>query len=212
MATDTERLLHEARAHLTDLHQDLAVAVGVAKTPDDEALTRIDAAIEAQRTKVQRLERMVAAGKVHATAEAIKAGKVKRQEAYAKAVKIAKGRVELARKLDDAFAALAPLLKEWEKQGIECHANAADVNRGFDWQYGLLAAARGNDSRLAGALDWAMHSIGLGTVGIYSDINVRKPIGMDFYSIEQAAEATAQKLAATLENAKRIADLKAEEI
>ena len=210
MANQTERLLHEARAGLSDLHKTLGRAVRVAQTPDDPELLEIDRKIDEQRRLIERLERMAEAGKVAESEEAIRAQIIARRAAVKKAGQLARDRIKLARQIDTAVAALGPLLAEWEAQGKECASNAAVVNRDLSagWQYAMLNAARGNDGRFATALDWAMHRAGLTERGITSDVTVRRPLG-DPYTLEQAATLVAERLQAQLDNLADIADKEA---
>lgn len=203
MATETERLLHEAKARLTDLHQELAVAVSKAKSPDDPELVAIDQAIEEQGEKIRRLERMVAAGRVAATAEARRAASARRVEAKEEAIKLAKARIELARKLDVAIAHVGELLAQWEFIGCQCQNSVAEVNRGnlnSGWDHMALITARGNSALFVGALEFALFKAGVGNLGIFTDmVAARKPLG-DFITLEYVAKLVAERLPAQLES------------
>jgi len=202
MATETERLLHQAEARLIDLNHELGAAVSKAKTPDAPELVAIDQAIEEQGAKIRRLQRMLAAGQVAASAEAKRELMKKREDGRTNAVRIARERIALAGKIDDAIAALTPLLREWDSAGVECHKFACDVNRkvpGMDWNGGMLNFARGNNGSFSGALENTLLRAGVGQEGIYChELAILRSSGS--VTLKSAAEYAAKTLEAQLEN------------
>ncbi len=209
MANDIKLAQHETRAKITDLKRELVAAVGKASTPDDPKIEALDAAIGQQEARLRRLVMMDEAGQVFASQAALKELRARRKAAHDKAIQISKDRIPVAENIDKAILALGALLNQWHELGAECQRNAAEVHssdRMPGWSYSMMCAARGDNGRFAGALDWALFKAQVGTLGISSDsVNLRRPLG-DPYSIHEAAEYTAVQLSKQLENSLSLID------
>ena len=203
MANDITLAQHETRAKIADLKRDLVAVVGKAETPDDPKIEALDIAIGQQEAKLRRLVMMEEAGKVFASQASIEELKARRKAAHDKAIQIAQDRISIAKKIDGLVFELGANLEKWRALGVECQRNAAEVHssdRMPGWSYSMMCAARGDNGRFAGALDWALFQAQVGRAGISSDlINLRRPLG-NYYSITEAAEYTAEQLTKQLDN------------
>lgn len=164
--------------------------------PDDERLVAADAALDAAKGRIRRLERIAQGLETRVTDAKRAEFKASCDQAYTDAVRIADERVKLAERLDDAISEVGKLLAEWASVGAACRNSAAFLHRedrATAWQYALLDQASGNNHGFTGALEWALHKIKLGAVGISLDTQPRRPIG-DSYSIRDAAEKVAENL------------------
>ena len=212
MNMNIELAIHEETVALAKARRAVVELLREVKDPNDQRLIDAETAIDAAGAKIRRLELMREAGKTLASEDAKAALVARRKEAFKTAITLAKGRIELAGKIDKAIDGLGALLNEWQAVGDRCRRAAAEVH-GSDtlqsWQYSLLNAASGNNGRFGAALDFVLCKIGLGTTGIPSDTLVmRRPIGNPL-NIKDAAEAVADQLEAQLENS--LAKFKSEE-
>lgn len=194
--------LSAARVELNDLQRKSVQLAGILDGPDDPAWAEVDTGITEATAKIRRLEAMQAAGRVYAAEAAVVALRVRRQEEKDQAVKIARDRVALARKIDKAAADLGALLEEWDTTGAECHRHTAFVHSGdsqHGFQYSLMQAARGNSHRFSGALHWILFRAGIGRTCIHLEHSLQhRQIGEPF-TMEDAASYSADQLDAQLQ-------------
>lgn len=194
--------LNAARVELNDLQRKSVQLAGTLNDPDDPAWAEVDAGITEATAKIRRLEAMQAAGKVYTAEAAVADLQARRREAFDQAMKIARERVALARKIDKAISVVGTLLDEWDATSADCHRNAAFLHSGDaqpGWQHYMLTAARGNSARFSGALHWALFRAGIGRKCIYLEHGLQhRQIG-DPYSMEDAASYSADQLDAQLQ-------------
>lgn len=192
--------LSAARVELNDLQRKSVLLAGTLNDPDDPAWAEVDQGISEATAKIRRLEAMQAAGKVYASEAAVADLQARRQAAFNKAMEIARERVSLACKIDEAIAAVGTLLDEWDATSAECHHNVAFVHSGdaHGWQDAMLGAARGNNLRFSGALHWALFRAGIGRKCIYLEHDLHRRQFGDPLSLADAATYVVGQLDAQL--------------
>lgn len=194
--TDVNAALAEHQDKLAALEAQAAQLAATVTDFDDPKLAELDASIEQTKASIRRLQRF-AQGQIvqHSTAQ-LAERRAAREKAYTDAVNLAKERIDLGTKIDAAFGKLGALLTQWAELGTACHRNAAHLHRDDNapsWQYALLEAARGNNARFTGALEWALHKHQIGNVGVYLPWEQRRPLG-DPYTVADAARHVAENL------------------